>query len=39
VRNLKVGVSFGSSGFNLGSIAQFIESVKALWKEGNIQLG
>jgi hypothetical protein len=39
VRNLKVGVSFSSSGFNLGSIAQFIESVKALWQKGNLQLG
>jgi len=39
VRNLKVGVSFGSQGFDLGRIDRFIADVKDLWRKVNLELG
>ena len=39
VRNLKVGVSYDSSGFDLDKIAPFIGDLKALWQKVNIELG
>ena len=39
VRNLKVGVSYDSGGFDLDNIAPFIADVKAVWKKVNLELG
>ena len=38
-RNLKVGVSYDSGGFDLDNIAPFIADVKAIWKKVNLELG
>jgi hypothetical protein len=38
-RDLKVGVSYDSSAFDLDNIAPFIENVKALWRKVNVENG